>query len=141
MKILSFTAFILFFIADTANAQNNPAKTSIIKQTPITNSLAPILKLQPLSFEFNKQKSNQQDLPTGIQYGFSTDEVKALFPGIIISENKLHPSGKNQFVSIPADKVEMEKLIPFLVNAIQQQQEQIEELKKEMQLLKETSAK
>ena len=141
MKLLPLTALILFFIAGTANAQNNSANNSIVKQTPITNSLAPILKLQPFSFEYNKQKNNEQDLPTGTQYGFSTDELKALFPGIVISENKLRPSGKNQFVPTTVDKTEMEKLIPFLVNAIQQQQQQIEELKKEIQSLKEGSAK
>lgn len=49
---------------------------------------------------------------------------------------KDYPSGKNAFKTASITDVDHESLIPLLVGSVKEQQEQIEQLKQEIQVLK-----
>jgi len=48
----------------------------------------------------------------------------------------MYPAGKNQYRSVDVAKVDMQSLVPVLLGAIQEQQQQIEMLKAEVRSLK-----
>ena len=86
---------------------------SMIGGTTIVN------QLNPVSFEWKSDKNG-----TGTKYGFIAQEVQQVIPEIVSTDS----TG-----TIGLDTVSM---IPFLVKAIKEQQEMINELKNEIQTIK-----
>lgn len=147
MNIFSFKstavfAFALLFMNTSASAQAKKADDSELKKeiTPLTNSLSYISKLQPLSFRYSPEQISKLNLPAGQQYGFLSEDVQKVIPGIVKSENKMIPRGKNAFRTVEMKNVDLESLIPMLVGSIQEQQAEIEKLKSELQSLKSMAA-
>jgi hypothetical protein len=93
---------------------------------PLQSGLKEVLSLNPVTYTFKPDTVN--NFPQGKQVGFLAQEVKASiqgdYAGSIVKEGGQHLG--------LADT----KLIPLLVKAIQEQQAQIEALKKEIQELK-----
>ncbi|RCH55625.1 tail fiber domain-containing protein [Mucilaginibacter hurinus] len=131
-----FSAAALFFTAQTASAQSVSDAELKKNQTPIKNSLSYIEQLKPLTFEFNKDKFKQLNLPAGTQYGFSTDEVQRILPGLVTKQYKWYVAGKNNQRAVATNAVDYDKLIPLLVGAIKEQQAEIEQLRASVQQLK-----
>ncbi|WP_158828669.1 tail fiber domain-containing protein [Mucilaginibacter lacusdianchii] len=104
--------------------------------TPINGALQSVNRLQPVTYNYNSEQLKGINLPQGMQYGFVADDVQAVLPGLVKTESKLVPSGKNAYRSVNMKTVDMQSLIPVLLGAIKEQQQQIEELRAEVQSLK-----
>jgi hypothetical protein len=141
MKTLNYIAmlFALVLFSVSAKAQTtvseNELKTNI---TPLTSSLNYVNRLQPISFQYNTQSVKGVKLPGGTQYGFNTANIQSVLPGVVRTESIMYPAGKNQYRSVDITKVDMQSLVPVLLGAIQEQQQQIEALKAEVQSLKQS---
>ena len=86
----------------------------------INNALTTIVSLNPLMYEFNSEKFKELNLARGTQYGLIAQDVEPIFPEII---SNLKLSDKQEFKS-----VNYNALIPILIEAIKEQQVQIEKL-------------
>ena len=84
---------------------------------PLQDQIENIKKLEPVEFQWKKDKTKD--------IGFIAEEVKEIFPNLVAYEEDGEISG-----------VQYSKLTTVLVKALQQQQEQIEELKKEIFIIK-----
>lgn len=133
------TGIILFIIVITASAQklsDSDLKTNI---TNIPAALENIVKLEPKVFDYRTEKRNLLYLPSGRQYGFMSENVEAVFPGMVTSENKSFVFGKNNSRSVRIKSVNTENLIPVLVASIKELKSEIDFLKQEVEQLKKTS--
>jgi hypothetical protein len=132
------TALLTVFTASifTASAQQvNEAKLKR-NTTPISNSLNYITQLQPVSYEYNSADFKQLNLAAGTHFGFIVSDVKEVAPWAITTRNNWYNAGKNNTVALTTAEVDLQKLVPLLVGAIKEQQAQIEQLKQDLQVLK-----
>ena len=106
----------------------------------LNNSLEYIMQLQPKRFQYNTRQYQHLKLPSGGSYGFISEEFQEVLPHLVSNEVKFYNTGKNsqQIARIPA--IEMEKLVPVLVGAIQEQQAMIQKLQEELAALKQNMA-
>jgi hypothetical protein len=116
---------------------DNQVKSNVV---PINGALQSVNRLQPVSYNFNHQQSQGIKLPQGTQYGFMADNVQAVLPALLKNESQLVPAGKNTYRSVDMKTVDMQSLIPVLIGAIKEQQQQIDELKAEVQMLKQSKS-
>jgi len=119
-----------------ASAQQIADSELKINRAPVENPALHISKLEPVTFEYNHEKFKQLDLPKGRQYGFVNDQAAVTMPGLLKDVNKMYPVGKNAFKTATMTTTDLESLIPIMVGAIKQQQEEIEQLRKELNDLK-----
>jgi hypothetical protein len=91
--------------------------------TPINNALDRVLQLNGVSFNWNKELIDK-GLPTGKDYGVIAQDVEAVLPEAVSDG----PNG--------AKAVAYTKMIPFLIEAMKEQQKQIDALKSEVTALK-----
>lgn len=75
--------------------------------------LREVLKMQPVSYQWRNDASNQKKI------GLIAQEVQSIVPEVVIGNEKQETLGMNYA-----------ELVPVLINAIKQQQQQIEALKK-----------
>src|SRR5690606_6383308 len=108
-------------------------KTNIEK---IENSIEKLKSLNPIVYKYARDKFKNLDLPAGNRYGFLVRDVENVFPDMLETSSKIYKKGKNTTKIAQYDDVDNERLIPVLVAAIKEQQEQIEALKKEVEQLK-----
>ncbi len=101
------------------NSSDSRLKTNI---NTLDNALGNIMKLRGVSFNWDKTKN--PNAAEGLQFGFIAQEVEKIFPNLV-SENI------NGYKA-----VNYTGIIPVLTEAIQDQQTEIEELKKENEELK-----
>ena len=92
--------------------------------------------MKPISYSYDQQQFKQLHLPGGTQYGFIAADVKQFLPSVVGARNNWYPAGKGNQRAITTPEVDLQKLVPLLVSAIQEQQVQIEQLKLEVQNLK-----
>ena len=102
----------------------------------INNSTEQLKKLVPVTFDYDIQKFAVLNLPKGNQYGFLMNDVKESIPNIAKEEAKVYTVSKNTTKVAKYDAVDTENLIPLLVAAIKEQQQQIEALQQEVAALK-----
>lgn len=88
------------------------------------NALNDIGKLNIYSFEYQTAKNYLGFLPKGIHYGFMAQELKDVYPSFV----QLNSNGYYS--------VNYQEMIPILAKGIQEQQSQIDDLKKEVSDLK-----
>ena len=105
----------------------------------ISNPLQSIAKLEPRVFEYNNEKYRDLRLPSGTQYGFTVENLQSVFPSLVRTENKSYIVGKNLSRQATVKTVDFEGLVPILVASIQQLQNEVEQLKAEVQALKKNS--
>ena len=133
----SFYALLLTCIAiQTAVAQeiNDTELKKYIR--PVNEATTQLLKLQPQLFEYKAEFNWSLKLPAGRQFGFSVENVEAVFPQLIKSKTISYTAGKNLFKQAYVKDIEMEGLIPVLVASVKELQTQIIQLKAELQALK-----
>lgn len=135
-KILSLIAIAITGFTIQVNAQT--LKQSKIE--PITNSLATIVKLDPVNFSYDKNWLEKLQLKSA-QSGFNVEEVAKVNPKLLINQQLNYNEGKNTNKTAVVQKVDYEMLIPMLVGSIKEQQQQIEMLKAEINALKSKGAK
>ena len=102
----------------------------------ISNSTDQLKKLQPVTFNYDVNKYKHLSLPSGNQYGFIASNVQSEFPNLVYEASKVYTASKNNSKVAKYTEVTTESLIPVLVAAINEQQEQINLLKKELEALK-----
>jgi len=108
---------------------------------PIENAIGQVTKLEPVSFNYDTAWAEKLKLSARLQYGFVGADAKAAVPGIVSVQAKAYSSGKNAFKNATITKVDYESLVPLLVASIKEQQEQIEQLKAELNSLKSRNTK
>lgn len=91
---------------------------------PVNDALESLGKLNIYTYEYNAPKNYTAFLPKGIHYGFMAQELKEIYPSFVHLNNDGYYS------------VNYQEMIPLLAKGIQEQQTQIEELKKEVAELK-----
>ena len=140
MKTAKFmmVLFALSLFTTLAFAQTKVVTDTELKKntTPITGALGYINQMQPVTYQYDSQQLKNLKLPAGTQYGFNANDVQRILPGIVKTESLLYPVGKNQYRSADISKVDVQSLVPVLLGAIKEQQQQIEELKAEVKALK-----
>ncbi len=128
--------FIICIATQTAMAQemNDVGLKKYIK--PVNDATAQLLKLKPQVFEYKAEYNRSLKLPAGRRFGFGIENVEAVFPQLVKSKTISYATGKNLFKQAYVKEVEMEGLIPVLVESIRELQTQIIQLKAEIQALK-----
>lgn len=98
----------------------------------LESSLDAIMKLRPTSYLYKTDdpKYATMNLEKGIHYGFIAQELEQVYPALI--RNNVHIAPQDQTAKVEFKSVNYTEMIPLLVKAIQEQQQQIEELKKQL---------
>src|SRR5690606_40634700 len=120
------------------SAQAQQLSDAAIKNNiaPIENSLEIVKQLEPKSFEYNTAAYSHLKLPQGTKFGFVAEDFQRVLPGLVFAKPYSFASGKNATRSATFKTVDMESLIPILIASIKEQQQQIDQLKAEIELLK-----
>lgn len=82
------------------------------------SSLEKIMKLNPVVYEWKIDEYPELNFSTGEQLGFIAQDMEKVIPEVVTTDNNGYKG------------ISYEKIIPVLTSAIQEQQEQIEQLKK-----------
>jgi len=111
-------------LADASGVVSAPVSDRSTKQNiqPLQTGIATIMKLNPVSFEYRKEFQNYGK---GTQVGFIAQDIQQILPNSTYINNSNGKMGYNEI-----------DLVPLLVKAMQEQQQQIDELKKEIKKLK-----
>src|SRR5690606_37267751 len=93
------------------------------------------MELQPISYEW---KDENLRLGTGVNYGFSAQELNQIIPDVVVHGTTIidEETGKLTGLYEDAYGVKYAELTPILVNAIKEQQQMIVELQKQRDALK-----
>jgi hypothetical protein len=139
MKLtIQFISLVLLFVIFSAVSfaqEINP--NSVKKNTaPVVNSLGYITKLKPISYEYKVGEFKQLNLPAGKHFGFIGYDARLVVPSVVSNHHYWYMAGKGDQRAITTPEVDLEKLVPLLVGAIQEQQVQIQELKREVEQFK-----
>lgn len=94
----------------------------------IDNSLESILQLQGVQYEWDGSLLPKREFSSGIQYGLIAQDVEEIIPAIVQTD-------QDGFKTI--DYI---KLTPYLIEAMKEQQSQIEEQKSEIEELRKENA-
>jgi hypothetical protein len=135
-QTISIIAIAMLGFAAKSNAQT-------LKQTnvtPITNSLATVVKLEPINFTYDKNWLQKLNLKPS-QSGFNVEQLAQVNPSLVVKQLLNYNEGKNNTKTAVVQKVDYDVLIPMLVGSIKEQQLQIDALKAELQAIKSKSAK
>lgn len=90
----------------------------------IDNPLEKLMKVRGARFEFRADEFKDYQFAEGPQFGFIAQELEEVLPEVVKTESDGYKS------------VNYNEMIPVLVEALKDQQKQIDELKKEIALLK-----
>lgn len=124
------------FVSQSIIAQDLNDATLKKYVKPVSNVTAQIMQLKPQLYEYKAEYNRSLKLPAGRQFGFGIDNMEAVFPQLVKSRTISYSAGKNLFKQAYVKEVEMEGLIPVLVESIRELQTQITQLKAEIQALK-----
>lgn len=123
------------YTGDLTKTSDRKLKRNI---TPLTGTLANILKLRPSTYFFRTTEYPDMNLSTGKQVGLIAQEVEKVFPELVsVAVNAAHhdDNGNELSADVRYKSVDYVSLIPILIKGIQEQQAMIDELKKEVQRL------
>ncbi len=113
--------------------------------TGVSGILAKLQQLNVYTYNFKQSLSEEDGLPTGSTYGVLAQEVEQVFPQLIKDSkltakidaakvnNQLNPAIQRK--TMDAKTVNYTGLIPILLEAIKEQQQQIENLNQRLQQL------
>ncbi len=91
---------------------------------PVTNTVEKLLKLNGVSYEYNKEEFPNKNFADGKQIGLIAQNVEEVFPELVQTDSEGYKS------------VAYQNLVPILIEAIKEQQKSIDELKREITELK-----
>jgi hypothetical protein len=122
------------------NVSDERFKTNI---SVIEGALGKILQIRGVEYNFNSQQFPKMNFSDTRQIGFIAQEIEAVFPSMVQTKGVAVDGGEeisNGF-SAPRESYNMKAvaytdLIPVLVEAIKEQQKMIDELRKEIDILK-----
>lgn len=120
----------------TTYAQQLHEKDLKVNINQIENSVSLLKQLQPITYSYNTAKFKNLNLPKGEQYGFATQNIEEVSPALIQDAAHVYSVSKNSTKTANFKEVDTAKLIPMLVTAIQEQQQQIDALKLALEELK-----
>lgn len=89
---------------------------------PITNAVEKIKKIDTIYYTANELAKSLGVQEKGVQVGVTSQSVKEVLPEVVVQSP----------VNIDYETVQYERIVPLLIAAIKEQQEQIEELKKKL---------
>lgn len=98
-------------------------KTNI---TPLEKSLDKVMKLNGVTFNWDKSNPKNANVSTTLQYGFIAQEIEKVIPELVSETSDGYKT------------VNYVGVIPVLTQAIQEQQQEIEQLKEENKKLNDT---
>lgn len=130
---LVFAALLIVQVGISQDMNDTELKKYI---RPVNDATTQLSKLKPQAFEYKAEYNKSLKLPAGRQFGFGIENVEAVFPQLVKSKTISYTAGKNFFKQAYVKEVEMEGLIPVLVASVKELQEQILQLKAEIQALK-----
>ena len=115
----------------TINTSDITLKTNI---NPLDYGLNEIMQLNPITYNWKSQTKGRTSIPQGddeLKIGFSAQELLSVMPEVVETHSWVAADEKGNFRKIKNDKlgVYYSDIIPVTVKAIQEQQNQIEELK------------
>jgi hypothetical protein len=100
--------------------------------SPLHNTLSKVMQLNPRSYNY-KSEYSRMNLPKGAQMGFVAQELENVLPQVVHTAYDKSQIDGSIFEYKSVDYV---SLIPVLTKAIQEQQSQIEDLKRQIADLK-----
>jgi hypothetical protein len=105
----------------------------------LDNALGIVMQLSPKTYEYRRDEFPGMALPGGKQYGLIAQEVEQVLPEIVM--DNVNPAKQDQNGNVISQQVDFkslsyQELVPVLIKAIQEQQEQIEKLRSEVEALK-----
>jgi hypothetical protein len=102
---------------------------------PLNGAMAIINRLNPATYTFKTAEYKQMKLPEGLQYGLIADEVQTVVPGAVTkaiqpAEYENHDEKKGEKLSdeVEFNAVNYTQMIPILIGAAKEQQKVIEQL-------------
>jgi uncharacterized protein YyaL (SSP411 family) len=134
IKGLCFSFVLLTSVVISAQEMNDSSfkkKVAVIEK-PVQH----LVRLEPALFEYDQQASKTGKLTKGKYYGFTIEDIEAVFPELVKHTTQTYMFGKNTYRTRIVKTVNMESLIPILVASVKEQQIQIEQLRQEVQALK-----
>ncbi len=107
---------------------------------PIEGALDKVMALEGKNYSYKREEYSQLNLPVGNQYGFVADEVEKVIPEAVIDVYHAQEVGEDgkeiNGTDVNFKGMQYQTIIPVLVEAIKEQQAQIETLKLENDNLK-----
>ncbi|MFN8322168.1 MAG: tail fiber domain-containing protein [Chitinophagales bacterium] len=110
---------------------------------PLTNAVDLVKQLNPTTYTYKTTEYKQMNLCEGLQYGLLADEVEKVVPSAVKKavqpatyKNGDEKSGEKLTDEVEFNALNYTEMIPILIGAVKEQQQQIEELKKQNELLK-----
>lgn len=126
-------AVIVFFSGiSLSKAQQIPEQDLKKNVAPLENALSYVQQLEPKMYEYDTRRFNKLNLPAGQQYGFIAEDVQKVLPNLVSSQSQSYMVAKNTYRSTSLKNTDLESLVPLLVAAIKEQQQQIEALKQQL---------
>lgn len=123
-----------------SNAQKINEQDLKVMVADISSPTAKLMSLKPVTFQYDLKKFSFLKLPAGSQFGFLAANVQPIFPEMVSENLASYAAGKNNSNPAKYEEVQNDKLIPVLVAAIKEQQEEINALKREIEHLKDKKA-
>lgn len=102
---------------------------------PIKYGLKEILKLNPITYNWKENKVGNTEIPVNqqeLKLGFSAQELSDILPEVVQTHSWVPADEEGNYKRVENDKlgVNYAEIIPVLVNAIKEQQQEIIALKK-----------
>jgi len=139
MKTSISMMFAVFLISASLKVSaQEVAQTNI---QPLNNSISLVSQLQPVSFNYDAKWADKLKLSDKTRMGFVAADVQKVLPALVTKTAKDYPVGKNASRTATVSIVDYESLIPLLVGSIKEQQQQIEQLRRELDSLKSRNTK
>ena len=98
----------------------------------LKNSTSLLMQLRPVSYDFRTNEFPALNFPFTTQYGFIAQDVEEIIPELVSTSKEVTRTNGESFTSKSINYIE---LIPLLTKAIQEQQEIIEDLQREVKVL------
>ena len=106
--------------------------------TPVDNGLSIVMQLRAYKYQFKRDDYEFMNLPEGDHFGVDASEIKEVLPDLVQSTFHAYDEAKSdtdEGQGMWFEAVNYTELIPVLISAIQEQQEQIEKQQKVIEAL------
>ena len=119
------------FVSGTVTQASDLRLKTDVRDMP-SGTLAQILRLKPKTYQFVNVDASGLQLPAGKQIGFVAQDVAAVFPELVRTVKTTDEHAGKQFDSVMT--VDYVKVVPLLVKAVQEQQAQIDTLRRQLEV-------
>lgn len=115
----------------------NPSDMKLKKNvSDMGSSISKLMLLDVKRYEYLSSEQAGINLPRGFQFGFMAQDMERLFPELVKQQIQKRPSMNGEkFDRIEYKAINYIGLVPVLTKAIQEQQTQIDELKKQLEAI------